>query len=146
MNTQTQEALKMAIEALEWSLGCIDVSDWEDDVNMSAACGKYAWAHQALEACKEALKPHPDCDEACMFQCQMERKFSQEQEPVKQRVKVLYEKDGIQTCEILHDTHPAQPLSDDDILHIANGQLDCVDEEYIKRFARAIEKAHGIGE
>ena len=36
------------------------------------------------------------------------------------------------------------PLDDDAILKIANGQLDCVDEEYIKRFAKSIEKAHGI--
>ena len=33
-----------------------------------------AWVKGAINACKEALKPHPDCDEACMFQCQMEKK------------------------------------------------------------------------
>jgi hypothetical protein len=35
-------------EALKWALSCIDVSDWEDDIHMSAACGKYAWAHHVL--------------------------------------------------------------------------------------------------
>ena len=77
----------------------------------------------ALKVCKEALE-------------------SQEQEPVKQRVKVLYEKDGIQTCEILHDTHPAQPLSENVV-----GELI---EDYhfgtmtIGDFVRHVEKAHGI--
>ena len=31
-------------------------------------------------------------------------------------------------------------LSDDEILAVAVGELDCVDEEHIKRFARAILK------
>ena len=62
MNKQT-EALKMAIEAMEWALSCIDVSDWEDDINMSAACGKYAWANHTVQACKEALEQEKTPDE-----------------------------------------------------------------------------------
>lgn len=34
-----------------------------------------------------------------------------------------------------------QGLTDDEILKTSDGQLDCVDEEYIKRYARAIEQA-----
>ena len=34
-------------------------------------------------------------------------------------------------------THPAN-LTDEEILEVAIGELDCVDEEHIKRFARAI--------
>lgn len=31
----------------------------------------YWWFFEdAINACKEALKPHPQCDEACMFLCQ----------------------------------------------------------------------------
>jgi len=35
-------------------------------------------------------------------------------------------------------THPAKTLTDEEILEMAIGELDCVDEEHIKRFARAI--------
>ena len=56
------EALKMAIETIR-NFKLID----------------YDMAEKAINACKEALKPNPDCDEACMFQCQMEKKFAQEQ-------------------------------------------------------------------
>jgi hypothetical protein len=59
MNKQTQEALKMAIEAFE-----LEESTWWSHTKMS----------KAYNACKEALKPHPDCDEACMYQCEHERK------------------------------------------------------------------------
>jgi hypothetical protein len=53
------EALKMAIEALEEAreqLGGLPALD------------------KLIQDCKEVLKPHPDCDEACMYQCEHERK------------------------------------------------------------------------
>lgn len=53
------EALKMAIEAFE-----LEESTWWSHTKMA----------KAYQACKEALKPHPDCDEACMYQCEMEKK------------------------------------------------------------------------
>ena len=55
------EALKMAIEALETT----EVQSEYD--------GLSDMIFKAINACKEALKPNPDCDEACMFQCQMEK-------------------------------------------------------------------------
>ena len=54
------EALKMAIEVLD---------SYADGLTFF---GKLE-AKNAYNACKEALKPNPDCDEACMFQCQMEK-------------------------------------------------------------------------
>ena len=41
---ELEAKLDKAREALKWSLATIDVSDWEDDIYMSEACGKYAWA------------------------------------------------------------------------------------------------------
>ncbi len=90
MVNKTQEALKMAIKVLEsnkpthyycddtWyscpkhEEGCANA-----DVGEECNCGadrQIAEFDKAIKACKEALKPHPKCDEACMFQCQMERK------------------------------------------------------------------------
>ena len=77
---------------------------------------------EEIQACKEALEQPA-------------------QEPVKQKVKVLYEKNRIQTCEIL--PAPAwQGLSDDEVndLHhkwiMNNGNKDTQYD-----FARAIEQA-----
>ncbi len=58
---QQSNALEMAAltEALKWALSCIDVSDWEDDIHMSAACGKYAWAHHVL---RKAQSAQPESD------------------------------------------------------------------------------------
>ena len=168
MNTQTQNALKMAIE-------------YAQDVKRGA--GIVPTHHDALiNACKEALKPHPDCDEACMFQCQMERKYSQEKEPVSGcgnchacLINVKDERgfpvsatrmilcpvcgnkrcpkasnhrydctDSNDTNQIgsIYRTHPAQPLSDDEIDQIiVDEQIPVRTGKTAKRFARAIEKA-----
>jgi len=53
------EALKMAIKEMTDAIPHLDIHF--DDY------------FEAINACKEALKPNPDCDEACMFQCQMEK-------------------------------------------------------------------------
>ena len=37
-----------------------------------------------------------------------------------------------------------KPLSDEEIFSILSKELECVDEEYLKRCARAIEERHGI--
>ena len=108
MNKQI-EALKMAIEALE---------------SIELLCDDKRWylIGNARKACKEALE-HPEKDWAA----------GGEGQPA-QKVKVLYEKDGIQTCEIL----PAsswQSLSDDEIFELSI-------REFTKyEFARAIEQA-----
>lgn len=44
------------VEALKWSLGCHDVEDWESDINQSANCGKYAWAHTVLRQAIDSAK------------------------------------------------------------------------------------------
>ena len=78
------EALKMAIEALENSLTIQDV---------------------AINACKEALE--------------LDEIFKKAYAKQAEKVKVLYEKNGIQTCEIL----PApswQGLTDDDVTDLVN--------------------------
>lgn len=41
----------------------------------------------------------------------------------------------------INETGKDKALSDDEILRLADGYLDCVDEEYIKVFSRVIEKA-----
>lgn len=70
----------------------------------------------AISACKEALAE------------------AEKQEPAKQKVKILYEKNGIQTCEIL-PTATWQSLSDDEIFELSI-------REFTKyEFARAIEQA-----
>ena len=45
-----EQAIRIAelVDALKWALATIDVSDWEDDIHMSEACGKYAWANHVL--------------------------------------------------------------------------------------------------
>ncbi len=58
------EALKMAIEFAS-KAGSLSGEQY------------YVARDKLINACKEALKPHPDCDEACMFQCQMEKKHNQ---------------------------------------------------------------------
>lgn len=75
---KTQEALKMAIEGMakaekifdDLGLLLIKFGVNPSDINFH----KESFLAPAIQACKEALKPHPNCDEACMFQCQMERK------------------------------------------------------------------------
>ncbi len=58
------EALKMAIEFAQRG-GSISVPQY------------YLERDKVIKACKEALKPHPNCDEACMFQCEMEKENNQ---------------------------------------------------------------------
>ena len=117
MNKQT-EALKMAIEAL-------------------LTGNQYA---DAINSCKEALEQPVEVGDAEIKQMlndiewyqmrvkELEALEQPAQEPVKQKVKVLYEKDGIQTCEIL----PApswQGLSDDEIANLIRNKL--LDKEQI---------------
>ena len=47
----------------------------------------------------------------------------------------------------IYNTHPAQPLSDDDLLNYASliDSFGDVSDEDVIEFARAIEQAHGIG-
>ena len=138
---KTTEALKMAIELLEKALlfrqeaeHCLTDSDYE----LNGFLGEldafiYVRGEKAINACREAL--------------------SQEQEPV------AYNFEGVlffanEASHYMKDagdalyTHPAQPLSDDEIEKLIPDTTafkcetpvdECVD------FARAIEQAHGIG-
>jgi hypothetical protein len=76
MNTQTANALKMAIEALEHAELVFYIT--KDD---GSKVSIYA---ETINACKEALKPHPDCDEACMYQCEHERKHKTLEQPAQE--------------------------------------------------------------
>lgn len=123
----TANALKMAIDYLE-------------------AKGFSISRQPIIDACKEALDTKQVCENAT---------------PAQEPVAWMYENEygaGVLNYErnfalidkgykeILLYTNPHQEfhawnsLTDDEILRIANGELDCVDEEYIKRFARAIEQ------
>ena len=121
MTKQTEEALKMAIEALE----------------------DYPYEHRtakmddALQACKEALE-QPSAQEPIGYIGVM----------TLQRIKSNYsgiDGYGISLKKLLENdiplyTHPApsrQGLREYDILSIDG--LDCVDETYLINFARAIE-------
>ena len=135
--TSTTEALKMAIESLELITNKIE--KWTDG-------GKWLLGEQTLNLCKKALESQEQENEASSL-----REPVAWMNPANKAVISKYRKEqsikGHRYPKFTKPlyTHPAQPLSDDEILKIANGHLDCVDEEYIKRFARAIEAAHGIG-
>ena len=66
-----------------------------------------AWVKGAINACEEALEQPAQRNfcERCGKRASKDQYHihtcTPPQEPVKQKVKVLYEKDGIQTCEIL---------------------------------------------
>ena len=63
------EALIMAIEALE---------EAKEQIGGLPALDKL------IQGCKEALKPHPDCDESCMYQCEYERKHKALEQPAQE--------------------------------------------------------------
>ena len=140
MNTQTQEALKMAIEAFEYSYSYLNKKEVDK---------------KAINACKEALES------------QEQKPFAIGNELIKEAIARIptHPEHGI---EWLHPipprgtllyTHPAQPLSDDEIddMILNRGHLDCVLDYHpqadtievlqheLRRIARAIERAHGIG-
>jgi hypothetical protein len=128
MNNQTQEALKMAIEAL-------------DEIMMHAGIlypREFGTSFlKTYDACKEALE-----------------------QPAQEPVAWMYERDnGAAILEFHGDlglkglkaiplyTHPAQPLSDDEIERLADAitiKWHIYDFDMVK-FARAIEQAHHIG-
>jgi len=72
-------ALKMAIDAMENCYGICDAMHHskKDRHEYDEKCPVTTRWYEALDACKEALKPHPNCDEACMFQCEMEKENNQ---------------------------------------------------------------------
>jgi hypothetical protein len=79
------EALKMAIEALE---------EAREQIGGLPALDKL------IQDCKEALKPHPDCDEACMYQCEHERKHKALEQPDNN---VMYNQSTVQYTNGLKD-------------------------------------------
>ena len=122
------EALRMAIEARTW-----------DELG------------KAIQACKEALADYKDgdcCTEGCI-KCDARKVLAETQEPVawmndkSPNGIFARHKEGADNfgCDIpLYTTPPSrewQSLSYEEILRLEG--LDCVDEEYIKRFARAVE-------
>ena len=121
--TNTTEALKQAI----WILTTIK----ENKRNYETR-----WIGETINACKEALE-------------------SQEQEPV---AWMYQREDGVGTLnfdrnfalidkgykEVPLYTHPAQPLSDDEIKLMYGGLKVWEANQIIVAFARAIEQAHGI--
>ena len=201
MNTQTQEALKMAIEKLQESNGVLDTQTWKTFNNSDA-----------INACKEALESQEQVNSSNlllqMAQSELARirmntnddnwyrihkarvyikefidnkKLKENQEPVacpypcgwNNLYKITTEKGAylvthfdidnpmpysywqeissmVDTARTLVKwgmnikTHPAQPLNDDEIAKIIGegAFYEWGDME----FARAIEKAHGIGE
>jgi hypothetical protein len=71
------EALKMAITMLE-GIEVVFLRDLSENNPLKIN------SIEALNACKEALKPHPDCDEACMYQCEHERKHKTLEQPAQE--------------------------------------------------------------
>ncbi|CAB4161447.1 hypothetical protein UFOVP774_54, partial [uncultured Caudovirales phage] len=111
--TTKDEALRMAIEALEEAQDIIE-----------GKVGQGGYFHKPIQTCKEAL--------------------AETQEPmiIKQEngmvLKLGY--DELPNGTAFYTTPPSrewQCLSYEEILRLEG--LDCVDEEYIKRFVRAIE-------
>jgi hypothetical protein len=53
-----QETIKLALEALKWSVGCMSFDDYDD---MPEAMAELEKAHKAIKALEEALaKQEPD--------------------------------------------------------------------------------------
>ena len=147
------EALKMAIE------GFIKIGN-DDEVtgDMLKICVenkrriKEALESQEQCKCKDMVQMMPDGTLKPVFD-------SQEQEPVAWIVE-SFDADKGKTVKAIWDfkpmnligttplyTHPAQPLSDEEIEKIAD-ETDLVfatSTMWVKAFARAIEQAHGIG-
>ena len=109
------EALRMAIEALEYEEFCSDFLRVE-----------------AINACKAALDTE-----------QVREGVVPEQEPVYIVGQGWQVDKELQVGTTLY-TRPTKPLSDDEIWEIAN-KLSRENWDYLVGIARAIEKAHGIG-
>ena len=108
--TKQTEALRMAIEALEEAQDIIE-----------GKVGQGGYFHKAIQACKEAL-------------AETQEPFDVVQEPFDV---VQDSKGNLVPLFTAPPSREWQSLSYEEILRLEG--LDCVDEEYIKRFARAIE-------
>ena len=166
-----QEALKLCLRVLRpISENRVYETRWLQDAIDAAEEALESQEQEPEVTAMQILKEFPLLDDGgldeeehhCEWTLQQDRKRlhamlntntapSQEQEPVKQRVKVLYEKDGIQTCEILPDTHPAQPLSYETVRaefrSYVDNNLDVDDGFRFVDFLEGVryaEKAHGI--
>jgi hypothetical protein len=163
------EALKMAIEALQNN----QTYDWKGNPLTALEEAN----EKVINACKEALK-----EDALDRMADNARELgliyeSQNQEydinemidkitPENLQEPVAYADYERGTCYLIGTpipkdeianplyTHPAQPLSDDEIqktwynlypLDENNLWTDMLEGEHLRKFARAIEKAHGIG-
>lgn len=127
MNTKQIEALKLALEALEWNLPVIE--DWGGE-------GALNLQHKAITAIREALAEQP----------------AQQQEPVAWmhpdgRIWTFGRGFDKSTFTIpLYTTPPhRKPLTDEEIeaIHQSTWMQSTAT---LNDFARAIEAAHGIGE
>jgi len=111
-------ALKMAIEAME---------------NIEIPFDKYAF--EAINACKEALE-QPAQEVKCSNHPDAPHGFCRDASHTA----------GRYVCEC-EGWQPAQkPLSDDEINVFINPMPQNIQNDDLREFARAIEKAHGIGE
>lgn len=150
MNTQTQEALKMAIEAIEnlceaFMLG----ADWKGIVVYDGAVDALAACNEALE--QPAQEPVAWEDKEDKWSADIEKahpvnsKAYADWDVAQRMVSNRHSKNALiaLVCWLLQkDTRPEQPLSDEAIMFMYSEP--CSDKEIIE-FARAIEQAHGIG-
>jgi hypothetical protein len=132
MNKQTEEALKMAISAMQ-------VAASQTKLNFE----------QTINACKEALEqpaqePVGQLCLGCGSSWSNER-LNAERERNPELISCCPDRQMVDVF-----THPAQPLSDDEIgklfsEFIASHHTPSDSFKVIAGFARAIEQAHGIG-
>ena len=121
----SKEALKLAIEALEKASEYRELKHYEVE---------------ALYACKEALE-QPAQPVAWINKKELEFITDVTNNTVLITTTVWHKEHYEDDIPLY--THPAQPLSDDEILEILDNSVYC--EIDAIPFARAIEKAHGIG-
>jgi hypothetical protein len=158
----TANALKMAIEALQNN----QTYDWKG--NPLTALDEAN--EKVINACKEALESQ-EIGDAEIRQMLNDIEYYQKrvealEQPAQEPVAEVTSKTGADiTMSWWHEpalpvgtklyTHPAQPLSDDEIqktwynlypLDENNLWTDMLEGEHLRKFARAIEQAHGIGE
>jgi hypothetical protein len=131
MNKQTQEALKMVIDTL-FNLGN-KFAEINGEVPKDIA--------DSINACKEALE-QPAQEPVAWYWNSF--KGNEPHCDVKRGSPKL---DHIFGEPIPLYTHPAQPLSDDEMSKVFDDIVaGCYgDDDFWFRFARAIEQAHGIG-
>lgn len=113
MNKQTEEALRMAIEAIEEDWHLIPMPDY---------------AVKTINACKAALQ-----EDALDRMAENARELGLD-----------YDEQGCLSC-VTCGQPVTNPLSDDEITKIA-ADSHCDYIGVYLNYARAIEKAHGIGE